>query len=405
MKHTLIILTLVLAGMQAQAASIFRQARENIKKNQNIEQTAKQLLEEAVKPGMNRDDQFECYRLAAECSRKLNAVENEKLYLGQKYDTVRFFSTVLDMYDRMFLADSVDALPDLKGLSKPRNRKSARADLLPYRPYIQAAGKWYFAKKNYAEAFRYFDRYIQSSRHPMFERDKFLATDTLMPMTAYLAVVAAHETNNSAGIIRYSELAKRAGLKNHLIHEFVTQAWKEMGDNNRWVKSLWQGVQEYPTYTYFFTNLIDYLTETNQLDAGMAVADSLSAAEPNLAIAWYAKALILMRQHRDKDVIKACDECISRDDTFAEAYYTKGLAALNLAVIETEQAPTDLTDAAYAEGQQRIRACYEMAKTPMEHFRKLMPDASDRWAAPLYRIYLYLNMGSEFEEMDRILNP
>lgn len=385
-------------------AAISRQLRENIKKNQKLEETAKELLAEAQNTNTDQDTRIECYRLAAECSKKLNAIENEKLYLGQKYDTARFFSSVLDMYQRIFIADSISALPDAYGRSKPSNRKSSRSMLLPYRPYLQTAGRWYFSKKKYADAFRYLDQYIQASKHPIFDKDKFFSADTLILSSAYLAVVSAHEANLPQGVIRYGELAKRAGLKSHLIHEYVTQAWKSMGEEKQWEKSLWQGVVEYPSYTYFFTHLIDHLTETDQLTAGMAVADSLCKAEPDMAIAWYAKALIQMRLHHNEAAIEACDECIRRDSTFADAYYTKGLASLNLAVIETEQAPTDLTDPAYAAGQQRIRARYEQARKPMEHFRAQRPDDKERWAAPLYRIYLHLNMGEEFEEMDKLLN-
>ena len=50
-----------------------------------------------------------------------------------------------------------------------------------------------------------------------------------------------------------------------------------------------------------------------------------------------------------------------------------------------------------------IRSLYLLAKQPMEQVRKLAPDDKARWAGPLYRIYLNLNMGNEFDEMDRIL--
>jgi len=36
--------------------------------------------------------------------------------------------------------------------------------------------------------------------------------------------------------------------------------------------------------------------------------------------------------------------------------------------------------------------------------REMQPDQVERWAAPLYRIYLHLNMGEQFDEMDRLLN-
>ena len=40
----------------------------------------------------------------------------------------------------------------------------------------------------------------------------------------------------------------------------------------------------------------------------------------------------------------------------------------------------------------------------MEMVRKLQPQAVERWGRPLYRIYLKLNRGEKFEEIDRILS-
>ena len=39
----------------------------------------------------------------------------------------------------------------------------------------------------------------------------------------------------------------------------------------------------------------------------------------------------------------------------------------------------------------------------MEKYRQLAPDKKDRWAAALYNVYYNLNMGKEFEEIDKLL--
>ena len=46
---------------------------------------------------------------------------------------------------------------------------------------------------------------------------------------------------------------------------------------------------------------------------------------------------------------------------------------------------------------------YRKALPYLEKYRKLAPDQGSRWAVPLYTIYLNLNMGKEFDEMDKIL--
>ena len=53
--------------------------------------------------------------------------------------------------------------------------------------------------------------------------------------------------------------------------------------------------------------------------------------------------------------------------------------------------------------RQKIKELYALARPPMEKVRQLQPDNLIRWAQPLYRIYLYLNMGDEFDEIDKLL--
>ena len=40
----------------------------------------------------------------------------------------------------------------------------------------------------------------------------------------------------------------------------------------------------------------------------------------------------------------------------------------------------------------------------MEKYSKLAPNDKDKWAPGLYRIYLNLNMGKQFDEIDKLIN-
>ncbi|MBP5770527.1 MAG: hypothetical protein J6W75_04110 [Bacteroidaceae bacterium] len=394
----------LLITLPAFSASVLRQAREALKKRSNLEQTAKNLLAEAVKPGTLHADRVECYQLAAECSQRINEAENVKLYLKQPYDTVKFFSSIFDMYQYIQQADSVTCLPDEKGRVKILNRKKNHDLLLRYRPNLWAGANWFFRHDQMAKAYSIFNTYINIVNHPLFEGDKTVASDENLPMANYLAALAAYRSNNYDGLIKYSLPAKQAGQENELIQELLVRAWESKGDTVQWERELWNGMREYPHHAYFFTRLIDHLFLEDQLDKGLAVADSLIQLDPSVPLYWYAKSQILIKQHKDAEVIVACDSCLARDSNYVDALYNKGIAALNLAVIHTENACTDVTNPQSFKDQQRIRELYQLAKQPMERVRELQPEAKDRWAAPLYRVYLNLNMGKEFDEMDRILN-
>jgi hypothetical protein len=77
MRKTIITL-LLLVTLPAIAANVIKQAKENIKKGSNLEQTEKSLLEEAAKSETKHADKIECMRLAVECNIKMNEAENMK---------------------------------------------------------------------------------------------------------------------------------------------------------------------------------------------------------------------------------------------------------------------------------------------------------------------------------------
>ena len=52
-------------------------------------------------------------------------------------------------------------------------------------------------------------------------------------------------------------------------------------------------------------------------------------------------------------------------------------------------------------GKEYIR--YEEAKPFYEKARALKPDQKDLWLQGLYRVYYNLNMGPEFEEIDKMM--
>ena len=50
-----------------------------------------------------------------------------------------------------------------------------------------------------------------------------------------------------------------------------------------------------------------------------------------------------------------------------------------------------------------MAASYRGALPYMEQYRRMAPNDQSRWLLPLYTIYLNLNMGKEFEEMDNLM--
>ena len=84
------------------------------------------------------------------------------------------------------------------------------------------------------------------------------------------------------------------------------------------------------------------------------------------------------------------------NDTVAEAYYNIGMAILNKVVaLEKSATPQD---------KNAVKALYCEAMPYLENYRVLAPEEKKKWAPALYRVYLNLNMGKQFDDIDRIIN-
>ena len=53
--------------------------------------------------------------------------------------------------------------------------------------------------------------------------------------------------------------------------------------------------------------------------------------------------------------------------------------------------------------KQQVLDYYKKAMPYLQKYRVLAPGEKDKWALPLYTIYLNLNMGKEFDEIDKLL--
>jgi hypothetical protein len=51
----------------------------------------------------------------------------------------------------------------------------------------------------------------------------------------------------------------------------------------------------------------------------------------------------------------------------------------------------------------QLNHLYKQACPNMEKYRQLQPNDLQRWGPALYRIYLNLNKGRQFEEIDRLM--
>ena len=379
--------------------SVLRKNAKTALKNQANQDAARNALLGALgREELKNRQRADIYYTAALLEESLNGVENKKAYLKQAFDTARFFNKLSDMYAQLRLCDSVDLAPDDNGRIHPRLQKKTRALRLKHRRNIIGGGKFFLARQGFAPAYPFFDLYST------YRYDE--PVDSLLRQAVCLAALTAFHMDNYPGTVKHVDeaITYSDSSTSAILLEYKARAYDQMKDSDMWVVTLRRGVREYPEHDFFFVHLADWYHAQREFDEERRLADKLIAATGGRAIHYYAKSKSYLTENNYESCVVYADSSIALQKDYADAYYNKGIAYLNMAVISQENSTKDVNAPQYAADKERTRDLYRKARPCMEMVRRLQPEKEDRWASPLYRIYLNLNLGEEFVEIDRILN-
>lgn len=321
---------------------------------------------------------------------------NEKLYLKQQYDTGAIFNTTREMFGLLFALDSVDVALHAEGKGKPSYRKKHAEEIAPLRPNLYYGGTYFVRRSDYRQAYDFFDTYLDCLCQPLFYGKDFSADSVLLRDAAYWATFCGYKIEDAEKTLRYADRASADSGKLQFTLQYIAEACRLKEDNENYLKTLLAGFERYPDYVYFFPRLIDYYTHENRLEDALAVADEALATDSASLLFLYAKSTLLLNMGRYDECVEWSDRMIAQCDTIAGPYSNAGTALVNKAIVVEQTKSARLAKA-------ELQQLYQQARPYFENYRRLAPENKEKWGPALYRIYLNLNMGKEFEEIDNVL--
>lgn len=383
------------APKEVKLATLHKAANLAIKNSNGQDNAKKNLLGALTRTTLSEKDRANIYYTCALLDESLNSVQNTKAYLKQVCDTAALFSTLLNMYGNLYKCDSVDALPNTKGVVKLKYKSKSDNLRSKHLSNILNGGKYYLSKDNYAMAYNFFDSYYTYTQ----------PKDAELAKVAYWATFSSYKLGQYENTLKYIDKAFNAVGKNEgaILQEYKSRSHKALNNEAAYLEDLITGVKKYPSHDFFFVNLADIYCEKHMYNEGLSLADSLISLDSEKPLYWYSKSKFMLTENDYEKCIEYADSTIRRDSTYTDAYYNKGISFLNLAWIRQDGACTDLLDPRCLEDKKAIESLYKKAQPCMEMVRKLEPENKERWGKHLYRIYMFLNKGEEFDEIDKLL--
>jgi len=397
-------LGLISLTMEAQEPFNRKKTIKDVKAQLKAEkyQQAEDMLNKAMtanNPEAANGAEFHYLRLQA--LRGLATAENRNMFLNTRPDTAKYFTYIYRIYEYGFSCDSLDRLPDAKGRMRPSYTSYIVNMLSFYRNNIKSAGKYYYKKNKFDDAYRFFNLYLTTLHHPLITAAKDYKEDEDTLSLANLAVFSAYNAANHKNVLKYLPIAMKDSTDYALLCQIGSRSCMELKDTLGAVSYLHKGWNTDVTQEFFYINLIDYHVERQEYVQAIDIIDKQLTVEPRKRLLWFLKG--------------KCEQCLDSVDIAVDCYQkaieiqpedAMSYSSLGGIFIEKAHEVHDINNyrpgtRAFTRVKTQQNNIYKQAQEYLENARKYAPETPALWYEGLMEVYFKLNLGKELQELEK----
>lgn len=398
-KYVLFIILIALgSGQPVLAQRQLKAIRSQLKSKNGSE--ALKLVAELEKDSVLRTNP-KLYDLGKQAQIIINNSDNEKIYLKQAYDTVRFFNSTYGIIEYILKCEQAEQTQFESDGKQLKYHKENGALLHQHFPNIEAACRYWYSKQKYAEASKFLKMYLTLPHTSIWGKDKYILSSKKYSRNASFYLISSYEQKNYDEMKKYKEVALKDSFMRRRLFYCLALAAQSLKEEKEYKTYLCDGLREFPTDPFFFTNLTDYYTQHGDYASSLLLADTLLTVDSLNLYFLEAKTVALLNLGRNEEAVLSGKKSLQADSSFINSNYYIGAAYCNMA--KNIELPTNINSKAYKKANAALKEYYMAALPYLEQYRTDAPQETKRWAPLLYRIYLSLNKGKQFEEIDNLL--
>lgn len=328
-----------------------------------------------------------------------NDAQNMKLYLKQSYDTLAFFSTTYQIVNEAIRLDSLEQQLRVTEEQKPKYQNQVKEQLRRYFPNLLVGARFFYKRGKYQEAMPYLRRCLDLPETPL-GKDAGLPTKAHQS-NASLYVVCAYNTQQYDEVHRYQEWALADTLSRATILECLINTAAAEKDSFAYLQGLQTAWQEFADKPAFFTRLVDYYALRGNYPEVLALVGKQLERNPMDASARLAECMANLNLENFDACIETGKLLLQADTSLVDVNYYVGAAYVAKALLVTM--PDNALSKTYQKASLQRKSYLKDAEPYLEFYRKLAPKDTHRWAPLLYKVYLGLNRGDKFAEIEAVL--
>lgn len=368
---------------------------------------ADELLTKAMQQHKDAANDAELCNIHLNTVHHLAESENRKLFLNNKPDTTQYFNQIYRIYNIGLHCDSICSKPDKKGKINTKYTSNIQDKLLLYRNNLKSAGKFYYKKQKYDDAFKYIDMYLKTKdislitdAHHTSSQNKLNDSDSLGMYQ--LAVFSAYGAKDYKNAKRYINKALADTTHISLLYQIGSKTYAELGDTIQALDYLYKGWREDPQKEYFYLTLIQYYNNHKQYNEALKIIDEqLDTDSLNIQL-WYIKGKCHQCLENYQEAVCSYERAIKINAEDAQSLSSLGNTYILMARQVFEKNTANVGTNEYRKARSQQTKLYNNAKIYLEKARAIVPDTPSLWLTDLSEVYYKLNKGKELKELERI---
>ncbi len=361
---------------------------------------AREAIQLALKDSTTKNDANTWYVAGL-----VDSKENDLLYVKAvarlPLDTIAKGKAMMKSYSYLIVADSLDQLPDAKGKVKPRFRKQIKElikDFYTKSENLISWGAYLYEKEKYQETVKVFEVYLGIPNLPLMGKE--IPIDSTYKKIKYFTGVAFSKAKLYKKSISIFEDLKSDTYRTNDVYQLLSEEYNSLKDSVRYVKTLKDGLEKFPSEPWFMQNLINYYIRTNKISDALIYLNSAILREPNNFQYQLVKGQLYLTLENYDEAIPTLKKAIELDPTKPEAYAELGRAYYNNAVKMSKEASKIKDTNQFKAEDKKIDLVYREA---IPFYKKAIElnQQEVEYKLPLKQLYYRLQMDAEYEAISK----
>lgn len=363
---------------------------------------AKSMIESAIK-NPETANQTKTYWVAAEVYEKIYIDEDTKRQLQKEYSQDLIDEVLIKAVDAYKKTSELDNLPNEKGQVKPKYTKLIPGKMENYKNYLINAGLANYNEKDYESAVNLWSKYIEMADYPVLSKLN-LKADTLYNEIKYYTINAAHNVSSKKDIkIQYMEDLKNDPKYGQAMHEWLYSLYKEEGNEEKMIAVLKEGIDKYPSNSFFIGTMINYYVKNKKESEALAYADEAIKKDPKNPQYYLVKLRVFLEKEDYDKAIEVAKQAIAVKENDFDANYCCGLCYLKKGESAALAANKIKDNKKYQAATNMAKEQFKLAIPYLEKARSINPQDSPNLNL-LKTCYYRINDGAHYKEIEAELN-